>query len=298
MPNDTANELKGLINPDVYIRALNGLATPEEAEQARAYLAANFPRHAKLQRRAARRAFLRRLMGHARIGAVLGAVLFALALAVLLILALPVMVLVPVLIRLTSRGPVIYEQTRVGKDGRRFKMYKFRTMRHEVDPSARPTWTTPGDPRITWFGRWLRATHLDEIPQLWNVIRGEMGFVGPRPERPEIFYVIAKVIPKYRRRLEVRPGITGLAQLLLPPADNLESVRNKLIVDIFYIEHRSLWLDVRIVAATPFAIWVGMPPTWLSRLFLLPSRDECRSIATPTTSIAEEGTLGCNFEVP
>src|SRR5262249_17904057 len=136
------------------------------------------------------------------------------------------------LVRLTSRGSAIYRQTRLGLNGRPFTIYKIRTMYHDSERLTGPQWSRPGDPRVTPIGRILRATHIDELPQLWNVLRGEMSLVGPRPERPELAAGLERELPSYRDRLAVRPGVTGLAQVQLPPDTDVESVRRKLAYDI------------------------------------------------------------------
>jgi lipopolysaccharide/colanic/teichoic acid biosynthesis glycosyltransferase len=173
-----------------------------------------------------------------------------LAAAVLLVLAAPVLLLAAVAVRLSSRGPVIYSQVRVGLNGRPFTVYKLRTMFHGCEAKDGARWATPDDPRVTAIGAVLRRTHLDELPQLWNVLRGEMSLVGPRPERPEFVSKLERVIPRYRERLLVRPGITGLAQIQLPPDTDLESVRRKLAYDLFYVEKCGPWTDLRILVST------------------------------------------------
>jgi len=170
----------------------------------------------------------------------------ALALA-LLVLTAPVMALVAVAIRLGSPGPVIYQQTRVGKDGEPFTMYKFRTMSVDAEKHTGPTLAAANDPRVTPLGRWLRALRLDELPQLVNVVRGEMSFVGPRPERPEFVADFAPVIDGYRERLKVRPGLTGYAQV---NGEYHTSAATKLKYDLAYIHNRSLWLDMKILSST------------------------------------------------
>src|SRR5439155_12868491 len=115
------------------------------------------------------------------------------------------------LVKLTSRGPALYTQTRLGRNGRPFTIYKLRTMQHRCESLTGARWSTPGDPRITPVGRFLRKTHLDELPQLWNVLRGDMALVGPRPERPEFVPQLEQAVPHYRDRLLVRPGVSGLA---------------------------------------------------------------------------------------
>ncbi len=168
---------------------------------------------------------------------------------ILLVPVLPVIGLLVLLVRLTSRGPGIYRQTRVGKDGRSFTMYKIRTMRLDAEANG-AVWADLHDDRNTSLGNLLRKLHLDEFPQLLNVLKGEMALVGPRPERPEFVHLLAEQIPGYLQRLSVHPGITGLAQVNLPPDTDLESVRRKLVLDLEYIETADLWLDVRILAYT------------------------------------------------
>lgn len=181
-----------------------------------------------------------------------------LAAALILIPALPVMALLIVLVRLTSRGPGLYRQVRVGRHGRTFLLYKIRTMRHDAEAKTGPVWTQPHDPRVTRLGRFLRRVHLDELPQLFNVIRGEMVLVGPRPERPEFTQFLAREIPGYMDRYLVAPGITGLAQINLPPDTDIDSVRRKLVLDLQYIRTASLSLDLRILACTSSRL-IGLP---------------------------------------
>ncbi|HVX15444.1 MAG TPA: sugar transferase [Pirellulales bacterium] len=170
--------------------------------------------------------------------------------AVLLVPALPVIGLLVLVVRLTSRGPGVFRQTRVGLAGRHFTMYKLRTMRIDAEAGTGPVWTQENDPRVTAVGRLLRRLHLDEFPQLFNVVRGEMALIGPRPERPEFVHRLARDIPGYLDRLCVRPGITGLAQINLPPDTDLDSVRRKLVLDVEYVERGSVGIDVRIFLAT------------------------------------------------
>ncbi len=189
---------------------------------------------------------------------------------VLLILATPVILLAMSLVRLTSPGPAIYRQTRLGRGGRAFTIYKIRTMKQDSERLTGPRWSTPGDARVTPLGRFLRSTHLDELPQLWNILRGEMSLVGPRPERPEIIPQLERVLPAYRERLAVRPGVTGLAQVQLPPDTTIESVRSKLSCDLYYIQHATLWLDLRIVIVTVMAMIPGLSD-FASWVFRIPS---------------------------
>jgi lipopolysaccharide/colanic/teichoic acid biosynthesis glycosyltransferase len=165
-------------------------------------------------------------------------------------------------VRLTSRGPGIYKQARVGKDGRKFMMYKIRTMQHDAEAASGPVWTQARDPRITPAGKLLRKFHLDELPQLVNVLKGDMSLVGPRPERPEFVRVLAQAIPAYRNRLAVRPGVTGLAQINLPPDSDLTSVQRKLVLDCEYIQHTGLLLDIRLLLCTFLRIF-KVPERWL-----------------------------------
>ena len=174
-----------------------------------------------------------------------------------ILLFVPVVVLIAtlmVLVRLTSRGPAIYTQVRAGINGRPFTMYKIRTMCHDAEAATGPVWSQPQDPRVTPVGKVLRALHLDELPQLWNVLKGEMSFVGPRPERPEFIGMLAKAIPGYLNRMLVRPGITGLAQVNLPADVDLDGVHCKLMLDCEYINRATLWLDCRIMMYTLFRL--------------------------------------------
>src|SRR6266850_7573784 len=169
----------------------------------------------------------------------------------LLIPGLPLIGLLVVLVRLMSRGPGIYRQVRVGKGGRHFIMYKLRSMRVDAEVGTGPIWSAAGaDLRVTPLGTWLRRSHLDELPQLFNVLKGEMALVGPRPERPEFVAVLAEQIPDYLDRLQVLPGITGLAQVNLPPDTDLDSVRRKLVLDREYVATAGILFDNRIVLCT------------------------------------------------
>jgi lipopolysaccharide/colanic/teichoic acid biosynthesis glycosyltransferase len=189
---------------------------------------------------------------------------------VMLVVAAPIVAICVFLVRLTSRGPGLYSQTRVGLKGRVYMIFKIRTMYHNCEGDSGPKWSQAGDPRVTPLGRFLRRTHLDELPQLWNVLKGEMSLVGPRPERPEFIPVLARAIPRYRERLNVRPGVTGLAQVQLPPDTNLSSVRRKLVYDLHYAQNQRFWLDLRLLLATAGKV-LGVP-FWLTRAILcLPS---------------------------
>lgn len=192
----------------------------------------------------------------------------------LLVLTLPVMLLAMLLVKLTSRGPIIYQQTRLGLGGKPFTIYKIRTMTRDAERNG-ACWSLPGDSRVTWIGRWLRATHLDELPQLWNILRGDMSLVGPRPERPEFVPHLEQAISGYRERLRVRPGLTGLAQVQLPPDTDLNSVRKKLAYDVYYVSQATWWLDARICWATALGM-MGVSFSWLRILFRFPAFSKVR----------------------
>ena len=160
-----------------------------------------------------------------------------------LILTLPLLPLIYLAIRLTSPGPALYRQRRVGRDGIEFHCYKFRTMRQDAEADTGPTWAADDDPRITRVGALLRKLRLDEIPQLWNVLRGDMCLVGPRPERPEFVSALRQEIPYYDLRHTVRPGITGWAQVRHKYGSSVEDAREKLRYDLFYIKNMSIGLD-------------------------------------------------------
>jgi len=177
-----------------------------------------------------------------------------LAAAFLLVFLLPVIAVLLVLVRLTSKGPVIYRQVRVGKDGKVFTMYKIRSMRLDAESATGAVWASRKDPRITALGRVLRKLHLDELPQLFNVLRGDMSLVGPRPERPEFVDKLDQKIDGYCHRLLVKPGITGFAQLNLPSDIDLNDVRKKLVLDFEYIESASLGFDFLLVFGTALKV--------------------------------------------
>jgi len=205
---------------------------------------------------------------------------------VLAVAALPILLLAALLVRLTSRGPILYSQVRLGRFGKPFSIYKLRTMYHDCERASGACWSQPGDPRVTPLGRFLRATHLDELPQLWNILRGDMSIVGPRPERPEFAPSLERAIPNYRSRLLVWPGVTGLAQVQLPPDSDITSVRLKVAHDLYYIRHFGCWLDLRILACTVLHL-MGIPCHALCRAFLRTEQDSLlasRSSATQRVS--------------
>ena len=187
--------------------------------------------------------------------------------SVALVLMVPVMALVALAVRLTSRGPILYSQVRVGVDrrfrsgatydrrgfdygGRPFKMYKFRTMRVDAEADGKAVWAQKNDSRTTSGGKILRKTRLDELPQLYNVIRGDMNIVGPRPERPQIFVQLREDIPRYAQRQRVKPGITGWAQINQSYDSCIDDVKNKVQFDLEYVRNQSLGHDLRIMSLT------------------------------------------------
>ena len=172
------------------------------------------------------------------------------AAALMLIPGLPIILLLVLLVKLTSKGPGIFSQVRVGKNGKLFTMYKIRTMRVDAEAVTGAVWATKKAPRTTLLGRILRRLHLDEFPQLFNVLWGDMSLIGPRPERPEFVELLDKQIKGYSLRLLVAPGITGYAQLNLPADRDLDDVRRKLALDSEYIEKASLWFDFRLILGT------------------------------------------------
>jgi lipopolysaccharide/colanic/teichoic acid biosynthesis glycosyltransferase len=168
----------------------------------------------------------------------------------LLVPAAPVIAILALLVRLTSRGRAFYSQERSGIGGKPFQIHKIRTMCRNAEAPGQAVWSTKGDSRVTLIGRALRFLHLDELPQLVNIARGEMAFIGPRPERPQFVDELADSIPGYVQRLQVLPGVTGLAQINLNPDESVECVRKKLILDCMYIAAASPGLDARILACT------------------------------------------------
>jgi len=174
-----------------------------------------------------------------------------------LILSLPLLPFIVLAVRLDSSGPVLYRQQRVGRRGEIFYCYKFRTMRTNAEADTGATWALDDDPRITRVGKFLRSSRLDEIPQLWCVLKGDMHFVGPRPERPEFVEWLSKEIPYYGVRHVVRPGITGWAQVQYKYGNTLEDVREKLQYDLFYIKNASLGLDLLIMFQTIKIVLLG-----------------------------------------
>jgi lipopolysaccharide/colanic/teichoic acid biosynthesis glycosyltransferase len=187
------------------------------------------------------------------------------ALAAIMLIPCSLVILFMVfLVRITSRGPGIYRQERVGRNGQIFTMYKIRTMRANAEENTGAVWSPRSDPRITRVGRILRRLHLDEFPQIYNVLRGDMSLIGPRPERPEFVDILEKKVPGYSLRHSVKPGITGLAQINLPPDVNLSCVRRKLTLDLEYIMTANLSLDARMFLCSGFAL-LGIPGHFCKR---------------------------------
>lgn len=174
----------------------------------------------------------------------------------LLLLAAPLMILVAIAIKLESRGAVFYSQTRTGLNRRLVKVHKFRSMRQDAE-AAGAQWASERDPRITRVGYWIRLTRIDELPQLINVLRGDMSMIGPRPERPVFDAKLAEEIPYYYVRYLVKPGITGWAQVLYPYGASVEDAYEKLAYDLYYIKNYSLWLDIAIVLKTIRVVLLG-----------------------------------------
>jgi exopolysaccharide biosynthesis polyprenyl glycosylphosphotransferase len=169
----------------------------------------------------------------------------------------PLWVLISIAIKMDTPGPVVYSQERVGKDGEIFKMHKFRSMRSDAEKESGPVWAPRNDNRVTKVGRFLRNARLDEIPQFINVLDGDMSLVGPRPERPFFVEKLSKQIPLYQRRLKVRPGITGWAQIKQGYDRTIEDVKSKVRYDLFYIENMSFRMDIKIILYTFYVMLMG-----------------------------------------
>jgi sugar transferase (PEP-CTERM system associated) len=177
--------------------------------------------------------------------------------AAYLVLLLPVFLIVAGLIKLDSPGPVIYSQIRVGRNGKRIRIYKFRSMQKDAEKNGNAVWAVENDPRITKVGRFLRKTRIDELPQLFNVLIGELDFVGPRPERPEFVEKLQTMIPYYTLRHTVNPGITGWAQVMFHYGSSIDESKEKLQYDLFYIKNMSLKLDLLILFHTIKIVILG-----------------------------------------
>ncbi|MFH0731623.1 MAG: exopolysaccharide biosynthesis polyprenyl glycosylphosphotransferase [Candidatus Omnitrophota bacterium] len=174
-----------------------------------------------------------------------------------LVVTAPIMLLTAMLIKIVSPGPVFYKQERMGRSGKLFDIYKFRTMKLDAEKETGPIWARENDPRLIKFGKIIRKAHIDEIPQLFNVLSGEMSIVGPRPERPVFVKTLSKEISDYRKRYAVKPGITGLAQVWHKYDETIQDVRKKIKYDLLYIKRMCLMTDVRILFRTVFVVAAG-----------------------------------------
>jgi len=174
-----------------------------------------------------------------------------------LTISLPLLIFSAILIKLNSRGPVVYRQKRVGLNGEIFLIHKLRTMRVNAEKFCGAVWAKENDPRITTVGKVLRKAHIDEIPQLFNVLKGEMSIIGPRPERPEIVNDLKTIIRDYEKRLQVKPGITGLAQVWHKYDETIEDVKKKIKYDLLYIRKMCLLADLKILASTIVVVLTG-----------------------------------------
>lgn len=176
---------------------------------------------------------------------------------VIAILTLPAIPFIILAVKLSSRGPILFSQQRVGRHGKVFQLYKFRTMRADAERQSGAVWAQQNDPRITIIGKYLRKTRLDELPQLWNVLKGDMAFVGPRPERPEFVKWLSGAIPYYNLRHMVRPGLTGWAQVRYRYGASLEETKQKLEYDLYYIKHICVLLDLLVIFETMKTVVLG-----------------------------------------
>jgi lipopolysaccharide/colanic/teichoic acid biosynthesis glycosyltransferase len=167
----------------------------------------------------------------------------------------PLMLACAVWIKLADGGPVLYHQWRVGRGGSLFRIHKFRTMRQDAERIAGARFASQSDPRVLPGCMWMRRSHADELPQLWNVLTGDMSLVGPRPERPELHHRLLSSLPRMNLRLAVRPGITGLAQVRNGYTDDVTGARKKLAYDLLYLRHRSVLSDVRLILETLPKVW-------------------------------------------
>ena len=176
---------------------------------------------------------------------------------VILIITLPVTIITALAIKIDSDGNIFFKQERCGINGKIFKIYKFRSMKKDAEKTTGPVWSQKDDPRITRIGKFIRRVRIDEIPQMINVLNGEMSIIGPRPERPYFVEKLSQQIPYYKRRLKVRPGITGWAQVKHKYDETIEDVKIKLRYDLFYIENMSLRMDFKILFRTIFVVLLG-----------------------------------------
>ena len=204
---------------------------------------------------------------------------------VLLVLTAPIILFLMILVKATSHGPAIYKQRRLGRSGRPFEIYKLRTMTHDCERLTGPQWAKAGDSRVTPLGRFLRRSHLDELPQLCKVVGGDMSLIGPRPERPEFVTDLELVIPDYCQRMQVRPGITGLAQVQLPADEDIDGVRRKVRCDLYYIRRMDPYLDLKIMLGTLMKV-MGLSFSQTRLLLRLPG------VQTPERNLDVPATAG------
>jgi lipopolysaccharide/colanic/teichoic acid biosynthesis glycosyltransferase len=174
-----------------------------------------------------------------------------------MVLVAPIITLTAILIKKVSPGPVFFTQQRVGLNGQIFTIYKMRTMKVNAEKETGAVWAQENDPRLIKYGKFIRKAHIDELPQLVNVLRGDMSIVGPRPERPEIVANLKNVICDYEKRLQTKPGITGLAQVWHKYDETLQDVKKKIKIDLLYIKRMCLWVDLRILARTVLVVFNG-----------------------------------------
>lgn len=175
----------------------------------------------------------------------------------ILLTTIPINIIVAIAIKLDSKGPILFKQERIGMNNKIFRIYKFRSMHQDAEKLTGPVWSQKDDPRVTRVGKIIRKLRIDEIPQMFNVLKGEMSLVGPRPERPYFVEQLSEQIPYYKRRLKVRPGITGWAQVKHKYDESIEDVKVKLRYDLFYIENMSLRMDIKILARTILVVLFG-----------------------------------------
>ena len=205
----------------------------------------------------------------------------------LLVLTAPLTLALYAMVRLSSPGPGFYRQKRVGLNGKVFEIAKLRSMVKNAEKPGQPVWSVKNDARVTKLGRVLRKLHLDELPQLWNVARGEMSLVGPRPERPEICETLAEKIDGYYDRVAIKPGVTGLAQINLPPDETFEDVLRKQTLDLAYIEEANAWLEIRILFATAMRMF-GIKGETVMKAMRLCRRNLLADISVPESASHSE----------
>ena len=182
---------------------------------------------------------------------------FDLTLALVIgICTLPIMIISAIIVKLESPGPIIYSQARIGENQKEFYVHKFRSMRNDAEKNG-AKWAVENDPRVTKYGNFMRKTRIDELPQIWNVLKGEMSFIGPRPERQVFITEIEKVVPYYNLRHSIKPGLTGWAQVMYPYGASIEDAKRKLEYDLYYIKHQDFLLDIIIMFKTARIVIFG-----------------------------------------